>query len=113
MIRFVDGPAAGQVLELQRVPLLLRVVRDCHTGQWDALDQLDDKPKPSEVIHLYLRSGTPQRIQVKADRKAGGCRWLWHGEYMHLPDQPIIDVLRDNAAWQAWAAKYCAPREVN
>lgn len=113
MIRFLDGPAAGQVLELRRVPLLLRVVRDCQTGEWDALDQLDDTPKPTEVIYLYLRSGTPQRIHVKAARTAGGSRSLWHGEYLHLPEQPLIDVLRDNAKWQAWAAQYSAPREVS
>lgn len=39
MITFRDGPAAGQVLQLRRVPVLLRVVCSSR-GNWDALDQL-------------------------------------------------------------------------
>lgn len=113
MIRFLDGPAAGQVLELNRVPLLLRVVCDRATKAWDALDQLTDTPKPSEAIFVYLRSDPVNRIHIKADRRAGGCRWVWVADYVHLPDQPTDAELRDTAAWQAWAEHYAAAREVS
>jgi hypothetical protein len=113
VIRFLDGPAAGQVLELRRVPLLLRVVRNRMKNTWDALDQLDDTPKEREEIFVYLRSGQVQKIHIKADCRGGGSRWVWIADYVHLIDQPTDAQLRETEAWRAWAAEYAAPWEVS
>jgi hypothetical protein len=54
MIRFLDGPAEGVVLELRNAPEMLRVVRD-PAGTWDALDAPGDEPRPDEKVFLYRR----------------------------------------------------------
>lgn len=104
MIRFIDGPAAGQVLTLKRLPLMLRVVQDSLTGKWDALDQLADVPNPSERIYVYRSWGEPSVAFVDYRGKGGrreGCRVLM-GVYRFWPEQPTEEVLRSNPDWQAW-----------
>lgn len=105
MIRFLDGPAEGQVLWLRRIPmpLFLRVVQS-EAGTWDALDQLDDKPEPDEAIYVYILSGPQGSMHLCVrgkDRRAGG----WHptAEYRMHEEQPPDATKRDTAAWQAWA----------
>lgn len=56
MTTFTDGPAAETVLELRRAPKFLRVVRDAD-GTVDALDQLNDTPKPSPDPAWLLARG--------------------------------------------------------
>lgn len=48
MTRFTDGPAQGLVLMLRRAARFLRVVHD--GKKFDALDQLNDRPRPEERI---------------------------------------------------------------
>jgi hypothetical protein len=56
MVRFLDGPAKGKALALQRAPLLLRVVI-AEAGNIDALDQPDDMPTQHERVTVYERVG--------------------------------------------------------
>lgn len=46
MTTFIDGPAKGQTLMLRRNPVYLIVTEE--NGKFDALDQLEDAPKPTE-----------------------------------------------------------------
>lgn len=103
MIRFIDGPAAGQALSLARAPLLLRVVCSAK-GDWDALDQLGDTPKPGETIHVYRRESHKGSYfwdgRGKGGRRTGGFSQI--ATYRHLPDQPGDQHTRDTAAWRSW-----------
>lgn len=104
MSRFLDGPARGVDLELRRAPLLLRVTRS-PSGDWDALDQLDDEPKPDEIIYVYRREGEPTRAMVdwcdKGGRRRGGCREF--ADYQYVADAPVDAVLRNTDRWRDWA----------
>jgi hypothetical protein len=53
MIRFLDGPAMGQSLELKRTPRYLRVVRSA-AGTWDALDLIAEHG-PDEATEILRR----------------------------------------------------------
>lgn len=99
MVKFLDGPAEGQVLALRRAPLLLRVVRD-QAGEFDALDQLEDEPREGEAITVYRRIGEAARVHLKM-RKGSG--WYQLAEYRVLPVQPLDQVARRREGWQAWA----------
>lgn len=103
MIEFLDGPAAGQVLQLRRAPMLLRVVQS-RRGAWDALDQLDDEPQATERIYIYRRCVLKPVSKVHvlcSPRKGSGFYWM--ASYRYLPDQPSDADVRSTAAWQAWA----------
>ncbi len=103
MITFLDGPAAGQTLTLQRTPVLLRVV---HVGEnVDALDQLDDLASSNESITVYRMTDAPSHCHVDyRDPKTGRRRGEWRrmATYAVLPEQPDDATLRDNEAWKAW-----------
>jgi hypothetical protein len=102
-MRFLDGPAKGTVLNLQRAPLQFRVVID-RDGTVDALDQLDDSPKPSEAIHVYLRQGAATCYHVLCTpRRLSG--WRVAADYLLYDRQPNDDVARDEHAWREWAAR--------
>lgn len=110
MIKFLDGPAAGVTLLLHRAPLFLRAVRDAQ-GDWDALDQPDDTPKPEETVVVYRRKG--DSFTVHMDRRVKGRRvgeWYSGGEYELAKDQPPDEVLRDNGAWQKWTTVNFKPQ---
>jgi len=47
MVVFMEGPADGQRLMLRRIPIMLRVVQN-RSGEWDALNELDDGRRWSE-----------------------------------------------------------------
>lgn len=100
MIRFVDGPAANVVLMLKRAPLFLRVVRAIG-GEWDALDQLEDGPKPDEAITAYKRRGPAGECHIRAAKRAAS-GWYAMGEYAVIDLQPADDILRDTAKWRGW-----------
>lgn len=100
MTRFLDGPAEGTTLMLRRAPFLLRAVRDAD-GAWDALDQLEDQPKPDETIVVYRMVSGPSRMHVNRGRH--GCAWYEGGDYRVLEPQPADDVIRERDAWQRWA----------
>lgn len=101
MITFLDGPAAGQHLTFLRTPIILRVVRD-RNGTWDALNNLEDTPKPTEKIFVY-------RLVRRTGTMHASCRprsksfWSAIAEYCLCEQQPPTDRdARDTAAWRAW-----------
>jgi len=104
MTTFTDGPAAGTVLELRRAPKFLRVVRDAD-GTVDALDQLNDTPKPSETILAYRlvkHLGTVHlNRRDRHGRHTGGT--LQFATYALIVPQPDDSDMRLNARWQMWA----------
>lgn len=116
--QFIDGPAVGVVLQLQRAPLFLRAV---HTpgpsgGSWDALDMHDDRPESHETIVAYRRASQPFNVHIKRSRKAGGSGWFTGASYAVCPEQPPDDVLRGRTSWESWAwdqSRLSPPRPVN
>lgn len=106
-VRFLDGPAAGQSLGLRRVPIFLRVVIDRETGKVDALDQLDDVPRPTEEVHVY-EGDRSTLFALRGDiivcvRGADGMQQAatGSGEYHYRPDVDG-ETVRDTEAWRAW-----------
>ena len=105
MIDFQDGPAQGQggKLLIRRAPLHLRVVRSA-SGEWDALDQLDDTPRPDEQVFAYrlVEAGSAVHLSMrdKRGRRTGG--WFVAATYAHVVEQPAEDVMRDTAKWRDW-----------
>lgn len=101
MSHFLDGPAVGTVLSLRRSPLFLRVVRDTASGDFDALDQLDDSVRDNEVVFAYrLVKHTGSAFICSRGR---GCQQMQISSYCLCEEQPLPAVLRDNAAWREWA----------
>jgi len=98
-MRFLDGPAKGSCLSLQRAPLFLRVVVD-QDGTVDALDQLDDTPRPTEVIHVYHLASEPARVHVCRAGGRGGMGIT--ADYRLYEVQPTDDQARDPEKWPAW-----------
>jgi len=99
-------------LSLVRTPPLLRFVI---TGDdWktlDALDQLEDQPKPGErVIVAERKEVNPVHFKFsgKDKHKSGWYKWV---KYVSLEDQPPEDVVRDTAKWQEWAQQRWANRD--
>jgi hypothetical protein len=109
MHTFVDGPAAGVKLSCARAPLFLRVTHEVDgsgTSTFDALDQLSDKPKPSEAVHVYIKAkdhGSVHYCGRGKDGKRFG-RTEQMADYRLYQHQPDDIVLRHNPAWQAWCA---------
>lgn len=99
--KFLDGPAAGEVLALRFAPVLLRVVRSPR-GNWDALDQPDDEPRPRERIHVYRLARPAQYMFVRASKRSESGRFAL-AEYRVHDVQPPDELLRNNAAWAVWA----------
>ena len=102
MIRFIDGPAAGQILALRRAPIMLRVVGCVRSSKqcWDALDQLGDTAQRDEQVYLYRLTARPTWYHIRAARGKSG--FYWRGDYEFLQDQPSNEVLRDNASYDSW-----------
>lgn len=104
MTEFLDGPAEGVTLWLRRCPLFLRVVRS-ERGEWDALDQILDAPKPGELVFAYQRVGSPSWVHVCArgkglKSKVGG--YYVTANYKYVDLQPSEQSLRSNEDWQRW-----------
>lgn len=105
MVEFIDGPAAGESLALRRIPILLRVVQS-RNGKWDALDQLDDEPKPTETIFVYRRRNDLGVSHYHICSRGRGKREsgiYWNAKYAFLPEQPADEEIRGTAAWRRWA----------
>lgn len=101
MTNFLDGPAMGQVLLLRRSPLFLRVVQ-AQGGEWDALDQLDDTPKPREKLFVYRLVKTEGRIHIC---RRGGRGGMYSRALYTLHDtQPADETLRLTRMWRDWCA---------
>jgi hypothetical protein len=100
MTRLLDGPAAGQVLLLQRAPVFLRVVLDS-AGKVDALDLVSDEPDDAETIFVYrIVPNTRKAAHINFGR-CGRTGWYRGGDY-RLTTQPGDEVMRRRDAWQAW-----------
>jgi hypothetical protein len=101
--KFREGPAAGVSLELRRAPKYLRVVCSQSTG-WDALDQLDDTPKPEEKIYAYLLVEDRGSVFVdgrdKKGKRTGGLYRM--AAYAYIESQPPDVVLRSTVQWREW-----------
>ncbi len=104
MTEFLDGPAAGVTLALERQPIYLRVVLNRRTREWDALDQISDTPKANESLYAYRREwiGLPVHIQFSGKR-GRRCGWFRPAKYRFVAEQPSEEVMRDAARWQQWA----------
>jgi hypothetical protein len=102
MTTFLDGPAAGTKLCLQRAPQLLRVVIAAD-GTVDALDQLNDEVRPGETVHVYRMHGDPSYYIACSRGKGGGCRPGVMAEYKLYDRQPTQEEAADNDRWHDWA----------
>ena len=109
MIKIIDGIAGGAELQLRRAPTLLRVVID-DEGNVDALDQLDDTPKPDELIIVYITKTHPSYCHIKSQKKELNGFWAI-ATYRVFEHQPDDEVLRDNKQWRAWAVAH-APSDL-
>ena len=103
MTTFLDGPAEGKRLALQRAPVFLRAVID-QDGTVDALDLLEDEPKGTETVYVYHRvPGTVSSAIVCA--RGHGCRSMADAEYRLHDPQPPGATARDNALWADWTRR--------
>lgn len=100
MIEFLDGPARGVVLELRRIPTLLRVVQQ--GKEFDALDQLDDEPRVGEKITVYRRV-KQGRVHICNRGRGKRSGWYFTASYRVLQRQPADDQVRTTEAWRQWA----------
>lgn len=105
MTRFLDGPAANVTLSLARVPIALRVVErgDGSARSFDALDRLDDSPKPDETIHVYVLVGQPGWMHMDGRDRNGRrfSRTVQTGTYRFF-ETPRDEDVREAGAWRDW-----------
>lgn len=82
----LDGPAAGEELEISRAPLFLRIA---HNGICTrALDEEHLEPELTEIVNIYIRSGPRSDPAYRL-----------HTLYPH-------DVfVMQNHAWRGWVSR--------
>lgn len=97
--------ARNCTLELKRTPKFLRFVFDPKANKWDALDQLDDEPRPEE--HLFAaRLVDTGSLHVDGYRDGKRCGWWYRTATYELVNlQPDDATMRNRAAWQKWATE--------
>lgn len=89
-------------LTLRRLPPLLRfVVTGSDWRTLDALDQLDDEPRPGEHVIPAERGEVAAGIACTRG-KGGGCVHFRTVTYTSVPDPPPQEVLTSTARWRAW-----------
>ncbi len=106
MTKFEDGPAAGVVLGLRRAPLFLRVVQ-APSGEWDALDQLNDRPSPGEAVFAYRQTRFDGHAHICMRGGRGGYFAL--ASYAFITEQPPEEVMRKRDLWQRWCEEKSSP----
>lgn len=99
MTTFEDGPAKGQCLMLTRAPLYLRVVH-VRMNHFDALDQLDDRPRDDENIYAYKLNGKAGSCHI--NRRGGSGGFFTVANYSLVKNQPTDLVMRDTEDWRRW-----------
>jgi hypothetical protein len=102
MTRFTDGPAKGQALMLRRAARFIRVTEE--NGKWDALDQLEDKPRPAEKLYAYeaiQETVGYAFIDFRGKQKGRSGRYAI-AVYRIVNPQPTDEQMRSNDAWTAW-----------
>lgn len=90
-------------LSLARTPKYLRFVMV--GADWktlDALDQLDDSPKPEEHLIAAVKGdeSTVHIDGIRNGRRFG--EWRRCVTYHLVPEQPDQETMRDREKWQAW-----------
>ena len=105
MTSFSDGPAAGKVLELLRMPMpfFLRITKT-PDGTIDALDQLDDVPRDDEELFVYVKTEDRGTVHLDGRDKKGKRFGKWYNPCtyaLHEP-QPSQETMRGKDAWPAW-----------
>lgn len=106
----LDYPTFKGPITVERIPKFLRFTcaGPLSSGNWDALDQLEDVPKPDEhVFAARLHSTSKVHIDRVVKRKRVG-EWITTAEYRMIDDGPPEAVLRDNEAWRAWCLQRVA-----
>jgi len=99
--RFVNGPAIGVLLTLERIPLMLRVVVD-EEGKWDALNEVDDEVKPGETVHVYRACGEPDQVHIDKVEHGRRCgEWSQMLDYSHWPNPGAVHTQRTED-WCHW-----------
>jgi len=99
MTTFKDGPAKGQTLMLRRAAMFLRVVQDPN-GEWDALDQLGDTPKPGERLYAYKITFPVHMAHYCMGGGRGGMYPV--ASYSLVEPQPTDQQMRTEPQWDAW-----------
>jgi hypothetical protein len=106
MMRFVDGPAVGVMLQMRLTPIVLRAVKNPRAQKsetvWDCLNEPGDVAKPHEEIYVYILAGRPQSVHLCCSpRSRSG--WYSIGVYRQLTVDPPDDAtMRDNQRWSDW-----------
>ena len=103
---FLDGPAAGVLLACRRAPVYLRAARS-GIDDWDALDQLNDKPADGETLFAYRRVGEAGSCHIDYRDKQGRRRgdWFQYADYRYIEQQPAAGVMADREQWRAWCVE--------
>ena len=97
MTKFIDGPAIGIEMALNRTPIMLRVVDE--NGTFDALSELNDFPNPREKVYCYVMSAYNEATHTC---KTG---WCPNVEYKLNGIQPTDEIMRNNDLWADWVTK--------
>lgn len=94
----------GTALMIRRAPPLLRfVVTGDDSRTLDALDQLDDTPKPGERVIVARREKEATPCHMKFGGKAkGNSGWYLMVKYTSVADPPPDAVVRDTERWRDW-----------
>lgn len=107
MTSFRNGPARNARIHLRRTPVLLRVVEK--DGTFKGLVGPDDKPKPDDIVHVYLmvQQGGGYMPQETIEHLDAGTKpprgWHISAEYeLYEGDPPPEEALRGVIAWRQW-----------
>lgn len=99
--RFIGGPADKRMIgPFSPAPVMLRVVRDAE-GNWDALNEPDDTPKPQEQVFVYRLNSIPRTGHASC-RPRSKSFWWSAADYVYHDVQPDRAVLADTERWRAW-----------
>lgn len=99
MLKIIDGPAAGVVLDCTRAPMILRVVRKGVV--LDALDLPTDVPRCGEDVFAYRIRGRASFAHFKMQKRSQS-GWRACADYVFIRQQPTREVMLDNSAWRDW-----------
>jgi hypothetical protein len=112
VIKFLDGPAVkAKGLLLQSAPIFLRVVMT-PSGEFDALDQPNDQPNPTEAVYAYRRTSYEGTVHLRFGGRGRRSGTYQSANYAFIAEQPADAVLRDSMAWKEWAlAEHAKTRE--
>lgn len=100
MIQLRGGPAAG-AYAVQRAPFWLRAVVDRGSGATDVLNELDDAPKPTEAVSIYVKIADEGMVHANRGGRRSGFYAV--ATYDHVSDVDG-EGLREQATWRDWVA---------